>query len=94
VLQLAGLQTRANSFMGRSIFEPRNFPTGVAAIASTYFMTTPDGVFGQAEIPPALQATFNCEINVVRRFYRAERDDRIFRTTGFGVAARQTAGFR
>lgn len=94
VLQLAGLQTQANSFMGASIFEPRNFPTGVAAIASTYFMTTPDGVFGQDEIPPSLQATFNCEIDVMRRFYRAERDNRIFQPTGSGAAARQAGGLR
>ena len=93
VLQLAGLQTQANSFMGRSIFEPRNFPVGVAALGSTYFMTTPDGVFGQGEIPPSLRATFDCEVNVVRRFYQAERDNRIFQARGSGAEARQAAKF-
>ena len=85
VLQLAGLQTRSNSFLGRSIFEPRNFPTGVAATASQYFMTTPGGVFGQTEIPQQWRATFECEINVVRRFYRAESANRIFEPMQAGV---------
>jgi phosphoglycerol transferase MdoB-like AlkP superfamily enzyme len=79
VLQLAGLQTDANSFLGRSLFEPRNFPTGVAAIASKYYMTTPAGVFAQGEIPAGERETFRCEIDVVRRFYEAERENRIFR---------------
>jgi phosphoglycerol transferase MdoB-like AlkP superfamily enzyme len=82
VLHLAGLQTDANSFLGTSIFEPRNFPTGVAALGPKYFMTTPDEVFLQNEIPPAMQETFNCEMDVVRRFYQAERENRIFRPTG------------
>jgi phosphoglycerol transferase MdoB-like AlkP superfamily enzyme len=78
VLQLAGLQTRANSFLGRSLFEPRNFPTGVAAIASKYYMTTPEGVFAEGEIPAGERDTFRCELDVVRRFYAAERENRIF----------------
>ncbi len=79
VLQLAGLQTRANSFVGRSLFEPRSLPTGIAAIASRYYLTSPDGVFAQGEIPEPLRATFACEIDMVRRYYQAEHDNRLFR---------------
>lgn len=78
VLQLAGLQTRANSFVGRSLFEPRSFPTGIAAIASKYYLTSPDGVFAQGEIPGPLRATFACEVEVVRHYYQAERANRLF----------------
>ena len=77
VLQLAGLPAGGNGFLGTSLFEPRNFPVGIAAIASNYYMTVPEGVFGMDEIPDAYRDTFNCEVNVVRRFYAAERDNRI-----------------
>lgn len=84
VLQLAGLPAPVNAFLGTSLFEPRNFPVGIAAIASKYYMTVPEGVFGMDEVPPAYQDTFNCEVDVVRRFYAAERDNRIVP----GMAAR------
>ena len=77
VLQLAGLPTGPNAFLGTSLFEPRNFPVGIAAIASNYYMTAPEGVFGMDEIPAAYRDTFDCEVNVVRRFYAVERDNRI-----------------
>lgn len=78
VLQLAGMQTRANSFVGRSLFEPRSLPAGIGAIASRYYLTSPDGVFAQGEIPEPLRATFACEVDMVRRYYQAERDNRLF----------------
>ncbi len=87
VLQLAGLQSPRNSFLGTSLFEPRNFPVGIAALGSKYFMTAPDGVFAQGEIPPASRVAFHCEINVVRRFYQAEQDNRIFQPGAVVAAA-------
>lgn len=81
VLQLAGLQTQANSFMGTSLFEPRNFPLGIAALGGKFYLTTPAGVFAEPEVPAELRETFTCEADVVRRFYSAERDNRIFRAS-------------
>ena len=86
VLQLAGLQTRVNGFVGTSLFESRNFPVGIAAIASKYYMTSPEGVFGMDEIPPASREPFGCEVNVVRRFYAAERDNRIVPPAAAAIA--------
>lgn len=89
LLQLAGLQTRFNSFLGTSLFESRNFPVGIAAMASSYYMTTPEGVFAMGEIPPEFGEAFQCEVNVVRRFYAAEQDNRIVPAVGAspGLAA-------
>jgi phosphoglycerol transferase MdoB-like AlkP superfamily enzyme len=77
VLQLAGIQARGNAFLGTSLFEPRNFPVGVAALGAKYFMTTPAGVFGMDEIPPAQREVFRCATDVVRHFYAMEAANRI-----------------
>lgn len=90
VLHLAGLQSGANGFLGTSLFEPRNFPVGIAAIASKFYMTVPGGVFGMDEIPAAYRDTFGCEVNVVRRFYAAERDNRIVPAMGARSAVAAT----
>lgn len=79
VLQLAGVQARSTSFLGRSLFEPRNFPAGVAALGGNYYLTTPGGVFAQGEIPENLRGSFACEVEVVRRYYEMERANRLVR---------------
>lgn len=90
VLQLAGVEGGANAFLGTSLFEPRNFPVGIAAIASNYYMTVPGGVFGMDEIPPDYRKAFSCEVGVVRRFYAAEAENRIVPAPAAG-GARQGA---
>ena len=78
VLQLSGMQTRANAFLGTSLFEQRNLATGVSALASEYYMTSPEGVFAMGEVPGPSRPGFNCAVTVVRRFYESERRNRIF----------------
>ena len=68
ILQLLGQRDVANSFLGHSLFEPRNFPIGIASLGGSYYMTTEQGVFGKDEIPAELEKQFDCEINVVRRY--------------------------
>lgn len=77
VLHLAGLQTQSNAFVGRSLFEPRSLPVGIAALGAKYFLTVPEGVYGMDEIPEAYREVFACETDVVRRFYAAERENRL-----------------
>lgn len=78
VLQLAGVQSQRNAFLGASLFEPRRLPLGIAAEGAKYYMTVPEGVFGMGEEPEVYRAMFECEVAVVRRYYEAERDNRIF----------------
>ncbi len=87
VLQLAGLQTRSNAFLGTSLFEPRRFDVGIAALGSRYFMTRQDGVYGKDEVPEGDRADFDCAVEVVRRFYESERENRIFSGPGPGNPA-------
>ncbi|KQX95240.1 hypothetical protein ASD22_15350 [Rhodanobacter sp. Root480] len=79
VLQLIGKRIVANSFLGHSLFEPRNFPIGISSLGRWYYMTTKDGVFGRDEIPAELKDQFDCEINVVRQYYGVEKDNHIFK---------------
>ena len=79
VLQLLGKHVVANSFLGHSLFEPRNFPVGISSLGRWYYMTTKDGVFGQDEIPAELKEQFDCEINVVRQYYGVEKSNHIFK---------------
>lgn len=82
VLHLAGVQSRRNAFLGTSLFEPRRLPLGIAAEGAKYYLTVPEGVFGMGEEPETYRALFECEVGVVRRYYEAERDNRIFPAPG------------
>lgn len=79
VLQLLGIRRVQNSFLGHSLFEPRNFPQGLAALGPQFFLTMRDGVFSAGKIPSGLHDVFACERNVVRRYYQAERSNHLFR---------------
>jgi lipoteichoic acid synthase len=78
-LHLLGVSDAPNSFLGRSLFEPRNFPLGIAAEGSAYFLTTSKGVFAEGDVPQLLKSQFDCEIRVVHHFYVAEHENRLFR---------------
>jgi len=78
-LHLLEVNDAPNSFLGRSLFEPRNFPLGIAAEGDGYFLTTPEGVFAQSDVPKFLKPQFDCEIRVVHQFYVAENENRLFR---------------
>jgi len=79
LLQLLGVPQADNAFLGRSLFEPRPRAAGIAWTGpGNYYLTTRDGVFGAGEIPPALQSTFTCSQALVRRYFRAERENHIF----------------
>jgi lipoteichoic acid synthase len=92
LLQLLEAPQAPNSFLGRSLFEPRSMPLGVAWTApGRYFLTTREGVRSHGEIPPELAQQFGCHQDVLRRYLRAEADDRIFdpgRATGTAMGQR------
>lgn len=93
VLHLAGVQSTRNAFLGASLFEQRRLPLGIAALGAKYFLTVPEGVFGMGEEPEAHRAMFQCEVGVVRRYYTAEQENRIFPPyAGSGTGARPGAG--
>ncbi|AWV07922.1 hypothetical protein C9I47_2239 [Lysobacter maris] len=92
VLELIGVQPRTDSFLGTSLFQPRNLASSVTALGSNYFLTTAQGVFGMDEVPEKDRASFHCGVNVVRRFYQAERENRIFEPSPSAVAAERAAG--
>lgn len=77
LLQLLGVARTNNSFLGNSLFAPRSFPDGFAAQGPQFFLITRDGVFDAASVPDADSQTFACEADVVRKFYQAERENRI-----------------
>lgn len=79
VLQLLGQRNVPNSFLGHSLFEPRNFPLGIASLGASYFLTTKKGVFASDEIPAKLKSQFGCEVNVVRQYYGVEKTNHIFK---------------
>ena len=82
----ATVQSERNAFLGASLFEERRLPLGIAALGAKYFLTVPEGVFGMGEEPEAYRAMFQCEVGLVRRYYVAERENRIFPLPGDGGA--------
>lgn len=82
LLQLLGIRTARNSFLGHSLFEPRSFKLGLTAIGRRFYLTTPSDLYNANNVPPALQPTFACEVHVARVYYQAEATDRISGTTG------------
>lgn len=89
LLQLLDAPQAPNSFLGRSLFEPRSMPLGIAWTGpGSYFLTTPEGVRSHGQIPPELASQFACQQELVRRYLQAEADDRIFDPgAGAGPAA-------
>lgn len=78
ILQLLGIQREPNSFLGHSLFEPRNLPLGITAIGSAFYITTKDDLYPFADVPDSLKMTSDCERNVVQSYYAAEQHNRIF----------------
>lgn len=78
VLHLLGVSDASNSFLGRSLFEPSNFTLGISAEGDAFFLTTPEGVFEQRNVPERMKSRFDCEIHVVKQFYAAERENRLY----------------
>lgn len=78
VLQLLGVKYAQNSFLGRSLFEQRSMSTGIASVDTADYMTLSNGVFSSEEVPANYRKIFQCEVGVVRRYYLAEQENRIF----------------
>ena len=78
VLHLLGIQRLPNSFLGQSLFEPRSFAVGIAALGSDFYITTRNAVYTLATAPASLQTTADCERDVVRSYYTLEQQNRIF----------------
>jgi phosphoglycerol transferase MdoB-like AlkP superfamily enzyme len=78
ILQLLDIRNAENSFLGRSLFEPRDFVIGMAGLGNKLFLTTKKhGVFSAETVPHQLRGIFQCEADVVRRYYKAERENRL-----------------
>lgn len=77
LLQLLGIRTARNSFLGHSLFEPRSFTDGFTALGARFYLTTTHDIFDVNDVPAALQPTFACEAHVVREYYEAEAANRL-----------------
>ena len=77
LLQLLGIQAARNSFLGRSLFEPRSFRFGLSALGSQFYLTTGRGIFNAANVTQPLQPVFACEVHIAREYYEAEATNRI-----------------
>lgn len=77
ILQLLGVESGENAFLGTSLFEPRNFPVGMAALGSSFYFTTREGVFSTDEVPREIHAAAECQMSVVRRYFKAEQDNHL-----------------
>lgn len=86
ILQMMSINNMPNSFLGQSLFEKRSFPIGITAIGADFYITPPNNVYSLAEAPSGLKQSAACEQGVVRSFYAAEKENRIFKTAGSGKA--------
>lgn len=81
VLHLLGVDHVANSFLGRSVFEPRSFPLGFSAVGNDFYITTPAGVYATWQVPAQLKQMAGCEQKTVESFYQVEQQNHIFMPT-------------
>jgi phosphoglycerol transferase MdoB-like AlkP superfamily enzyme len=79
VLQLLGIRSGANSFMGRTVFSTRKLPFGVAAIGQEFYVTDTSGVYSEAEVPDAYRADFQRRKKVIELYYQMESQNRVFK---------------
>lgn len=77
LLQLLGIRNTRNSFLGQSLFEPRGFKLGMAALGLRFYLTTMHGIYNAENVPPSLQPIFACEAHVVREYYQAAATNRL-----------------
>lgn len=78
LLQLLGVQRSDNSFLGTSLFEDNHQSIGFSAIGSEFFATDATGVHPEQALPVADRAAFATDKARVERYYRLERQHRIF----------------
>ncbi len=79
ILQLLGVRSGANSFLGRTIFSGRNLPFGVAAIGQEFYVTDTTGVYSEVEVPDAYRAEFERRKKVIELYYQMEMQNRVFK---------------
>lgn len=77
ILQLLDIESGENAFLGTSLFEDRNFAVGMAALGSSFYFATEEGVVPKAELPPDILEAANCQMDVVRQYFKAERDNQL-----------------
>jgi hypothetical protein len=78
LMQLLGVKTANNSFVGNTLFEPSEGAFGFSAIGNDFFMSDKTGVYAEAELPAAHRAEFERRKAAVMLYYRLAREDRIF----------------
>jgi hypothetical protein len=86
LMQLLGIQSEPNSFLGTSLFEPVPGAIGMAAIGSEFFATDTNGVYPEGQIPEPYKAAFLDKKRLVERYYQLEAQNRIFPATATSTA--------
>jgi phosphoglycerol transferase MdoB-like AlkP superfamily enzyme len=79
IMQLLGVRSGLNSFVGHTLFSPKKLPFGMVAMGQEFFATDEHGVYNESEIPASYRADFNKRKQVVELYYRLERENRIFK---------------
>jgi phosphoglycerol transferase MdoB-like AlkP superfamily enzyme len=78
LMQLLGVKTANNSFLGDTLFEPGESTFGFSAIGNDFFMSNKTGVYAEAEVPAIYKTEFERRKAAVMLYYRLSREDRIF----------------
>lgn len=79
IMQLLGIRSGLNSFVGHTLFSPKKLPFGMVAMGQEFFATDEHGVYNENEVPATYRADFNKRKQVVELYYRLERENRIFK---------------
>ena len=78
LLQILGIKKDQNSFVGTSLFEPREIPFGVSALGQEFFATDSEAVYYQNQIPAKYQNEFLKQVEQIKNYYLLESENRIF----------------
>lgn len=79
VLQMLGIASAPNSFLGRSIFDgAADTHYGVAAIGKQYFLTDVDGVFPDGQVPSVDKTAFLSAKHDIEMYYREQQNNTVF----------------
>jgi lipoteichoic acid synthase len=77
LLQLLGIQSGENSFLGTSLFERGTSPIGFAAIGDEFYATDTAGAYPEDGVPAKYAKPFADEKKQVQIYYQLERENRI-----------------
>jgi phosphoglycerol transferase MdoB-like AlkP superfamily enzyme len=78
LMQLLGVRTANNSFLGDTLFERSDSTFGFSAIGNDFFMSDRTDVYAEAEVPTIYRTEFERRKAAVMLYYRLARENRIF----------------